>query len=115
MTCAEPSDVKNAHKIPARGPYRCGGHVTYLCNHGYTLKGDPTRRCQDNGTFSRRQAVCVEDDDVGGGLRRITLCYVRLNIVRARSQRAKANAIENNMKEPAKDIKEKFRFRIHLV
>ena len=69
MSCPEPSDVKNAHKIPARGPYRCGGHVTYLCNHGYTLQGDPTRRCQDNGTFSRRQAVCVEDDNVGGALR----------------------------------------------
>ena len=69
ITCSDPSGVQYSHKIPTRGPYRCGGHVTYLCNHGYKLQGDPTRRCQDNGTFSRRQAVCVKDNDVGGTLR----------------------------------------------
>ena len=75
ITCPEPSDVQYSQQIPARGPYWCGGHVTYLCNHGYKLQGDSTRQCQDNGTFSRRQAVCVKDDDVGGTLRWNTLDY----------------------------------------
>ena len=61
ITCAEPPDIQNGVKIPGIGPYYCGKHVTYVCNHGYSLEGDHSMMCQENRTFSSRQAVCVQN------------------------------------------------------
>ena len=58
ITCEDPGDVLNARKVPAEGPFTCGGHVTYVCHHSYELRGNASLYCHRDGKFAGSLPRC---------------------------------------------------------
>ena len=58
ITCEDPGDVPNARKVPGKGPYTCGSHVTYVCHHGYELRGNASLYCHRDGKFAGSVPHC---------------------------------------------------------
>ena len=54
--CAGLSNISNGD-VSTNG-LSTGSTATYSCNGGFTLVGDTTRTCQDNGTWSGSEPIC---------------------------------------------------------
>ena len=56
VDCGRPPDLANGH-FTRNGTF-LGDTATYTCDTGYTLVGNATRICQNDGTWSDLSAVC---------------------------------------------------------
>lgn len=54
VRCEDPGNPENGQRM-----YVAGATVSYTCNEGYTLVGQPRRVCQPNGEFSGEQPSCI--------------------------------------------------------
>ena len=55
-TCGDPGTPSNGKKVGS--DYSVGSQVTYVCNAGFTLRGDRTRQCQSGGIWSGTLPSC---------------------------------------------------------
>ena len=60
VTCAAPSNVSHANKIPDQAMYHYLANITYICNIGYEhSSGDLNRTCTATDTWSGTAPACT--------------------------------------------------------
>ena len=57
IECGPPEDIPNGKVSPDCTTFRC--QATYLCLPGFEAKGDRTRICQSDGTWTAATPECI--------------------------------------------------------
>ncbi|CAN7937171.1 unnamed protein product, partial [Ixodes hexagonus] len=59
VVCPAPAQVRNGH-VDTSSDFKFEAEARYSCERNYRLVGPPSRRCQENGTWSGPDPVCEE-------------------------------------------------------
>lgn len=58
MTCSFPGNPLNGATKPTKQTYSINDEVIYSCKPGYTIEGDLTAKCRNDGKFSTKIPKC---------------------------------------------------------
>ena len=58
MDCGPLPDIPNG-QVDISPDTNIGSSAVYACDFGYVLVGDEKRYCQDDGTWSGQEPICV--------------------------------------------------------
>ncbi|XP_054925131.1 P-selectin-like isoform X2 [Dermacentor andersoni] len=58
VVCPQPTPIANGQVSPSMPIFRENDVIQYTCDQPYTLRGDATRRCQNDATWSGNEPVC---------------------------------------------------------
>ncbi|GIX93362.1 hypothetical protein CDAR_475571 [Caerostris darwini] len=62
--CADPGNIEFGHRFASGSEFPLGSSISYECNDGYTMTGDPFSICQSNGQWSSQKPSCIPFDKI---------------------------------------------------